>query len=452
MSDIKATILQHDRMTPRYTSYPPANHFSDGYGGDTLHAGLRAIPAGAGISLYLHIPFCTALCHYCGCLTFATQRQDRVKDYLQLLLAEAHLVAADLAPSIDITHLHLGGGSPTILSADDFTCLLDELRQIIPFAPQIEIALEADPRQLTEEKIAAYAATGVSRISFGVQDFDQTVMTSINRAQPAHLTRQAVDWCRQHGIRNINFDLMYGLPHQSVDSMRATIATAIDMAPSRIAFFGYAHVPWMKKHMAAIDMAQLPDGELRYDLFVTGRDLLAQVGYRAVGIDHFVQPGDPMLAALESRRLRRNFQGYTTDKAAWLIGLGASAIGELPDGYSQNTADLTAYKAAIDAGTLPVKRGWQRQPSDALHAAIIEEIMCYHTVDLTAYQNIYKLPADYFADALAELQPLVAQELVTYDKGRLTVAPDARLLTRLVAAAFDKYVVRDQAQRHARTV
>lgn len=452
----KPHTLAYDRPAPRYTSYPPATVFADISDPQWRNRALASIPGGERVSLYLHIPFCAQLCYYCGCFTTITRKTDRVTRYLDALIAEARLISTRLPEGVTVGHIHFGGGSPTMLSPAQFKELMAAIRQCFSVAPDAEIALEADPRQVNEAKIATYAQCGVNRVSFGVQDYDPRVLEAVNREQGAELSWKGIQWCREYGIRGVNFDLMYGLPHQSVESMAETIAMAADMAPSRIAFFGYAHVPWMKSHMKAMDLAAMPDASLRYELFAAGREQLEHSGYMPVGIDHFVEPGDSMYLAWQNHTLRRNFQGYTTDAMPVLIGLGASAISKFPEGYIQNKADVTAYESACATGQLPPVRGWRLQENDAVYAAVIESLMCYFEVDLTRFGHQETHTA--FAQSHRRLASFISEGIVSWENNRVRIAREPQLMARLVASAFDQYTPwpgetdMEAPPRHARAV
>jgi len=452
---IKSLVLAYDRPAPRYTSYPPATQFTDAPETAWRTSALASVKEGARISLYLHIPFCSKLCYYCGCFTSVTRKMERVERYLQALVEEAKLVSSLLPKDVTVAHLHFGGGSPSMLTPEMFRQLFAQLSESFGIAPNAEIAIEIDPRQLSEAKIAAYAACGVNRVSFGVQDFDIRVLAAVNREQAASLSWRGIQWCWEYGINNVNFDLMYGLPHQSVESMKDTVAMATDMAPSRIAFFGYAHVPWMKNHMKAMDLAAMPDASLRYDLFKAGSSELEAAGYHAVGIDHFVEASDTMYQAWRERRLQRNFQGYTTDALPVLIGLGASAISKFADRYVQNKADIALYEASLAASYLPAARGWSMQKNDELHARVIEALMCYFEVDLASI--VPSRTYDYFAFARERLSPLVADGIVAWEGDQVRILKEPQLMARLVASAFDQYTpwLESEAlvpQRHARAI
>lgn len=448
--ELKNLVLAHDRPTPRYTSYPTAPRFSADFP-DQRHLWLTGPAAGQAVSLYFHIPFCARLCYYCGCHTAVANSVDHIESYVELLLQEIDLLCDKAGKRLTLGHVHFGGGSPTILPPHMFSAIMQRIRSRFDIQANAEIAIEADPRQLTAEKIAAYAKEGVNRLSLGTQDFDQRVLTAINRPQPFVMTQQAMEQARAAGIRHINMDLMYGLPLQTMDSQKETIELAASLKPDRISYFGYAHVPWMKKHMQLIGEADLPDASLRYDLFAQGRSLLEREGYRLVGIDHFALPGDELLTARHEGRLHRNFQGYTTDTSPVLLGFGVSAISSGPAGYVQNTLDHHAYAKAIQSGIPPAAKGVARNRDDEIRADVIEQIMCYFRVDLNAITEKYLLPGNYFAESLRALADLVEDGLVDLHGHRIVISTQAPQVARLAAQAFDAYAVPEQ-QRHARAV
>lgn len=453
LESLKSRLLFHDRQAPRYTSYPPATQFANAFHSETVSGWISSIPAGEAVSLYVHIPFCAQLCYYCGCHTSVVHNLDRVAAYLNILEQEIKLVASRHGARLPVSHLHFGGGSPTLLTDELFNQLMNTLHRHFDFSAVREVAIEADPRNLTESKIRTYAAAGVNRLSLGVQDFDQEVLRRVNRPQPAELTIKAINWARAAGINSINFDLMYGLPGQTVESQRQTMAQAIALKPDRIAWFGYAHVPWMKKHMNVVDTVAMPDASQRYDMFMAGQEMLLAAGYRSIGIDHFVLPHDEMYLAYAGRQLHRNFQGYTTDTARHLIAFGASAISAHPQGFSQNTIDQRQYADSIAAGQLPVSRGLVMLADDVVRARVIEEIMCYFRVDLDSIIADFALPADYFNADKLRLAALVRDNLVSLEGSRLTVDPEARQAARMVAMAFDSYAVEAlPLQRHSRAI
>lgn len=433
---------------PRYTSYPTAPHFNAGVGAATLRAWLGALPAGRPLSLYVHIPFCDSLCWYCGCHTRVVNSYGPVAAYVDDLMREFETVADALGVRHSVGHIHFGGGSPTILKPHDIARISDTVRSRFDVLPDAEFAVEIDPRGLQGETVAAFAKAGVTRASIGVQDVNPLVQRAVNRFQPWSVTREAADRLRDAGITALNVDLMYGLPRQSIDDVRRTVDAAVTLKPQRLAVFGYAHVPEMKRHQGLINGGTLPGAEARLRQYDAANEALAGAGYVPIGLDHFALAGDPLAVAQRAGRLRRNFQGYTTDEADSLIGLGVSAISSLPQGYAQNTTDAPGYRARVGAGELPTARGRVLSGDDRVRRAIIERLMCDLCVDVGMVAAAHGLPIDAFATEIDGLAPLVADGCVTVRGARLTVPDDMRAAVRLVCAAFDAYLAPHPA-RHA---
>lgn len=452
--DFRQQMLDLDRQVPRYTSYPTAPHFAPLQNVATYAKSLNALADGEAISLYIHVPFCAKMCWYCGCHTKVTQRYEPIAKYVEALMAEITLVANQLQKPLQVSHLHFGGGSPGLLSAADFSALMAHLKTYFTFTDGAEIALELDPRHVDEDKVKAYAAHGVNRASLGVQDFDDTVLAAVNRQQPFELSQTAMALLNQYGIADINFDLLYGLPHQTVESMTRTIEQTLQLAPSRIALFGYAHVPWMKKHMRLIDETALPTKELRLDLFEAGQKMLQDAGYVSVGIDHFVVADNPMAQALKNKTLQRNFQGYTVDACQTLIGFGASAIGFVGGSYVQNEVNTGLYQTKVNNGKLAAIKAAALTADDHIRAAIIEQLMCYLEVDLGDICTRFNLPQNAFAVELESLQPYQGQGFLEVRGNKVHIFADAKPLTRLFASAFDAYLkpAESTAPRHARAI
>lgn len=448
-------INKYDLRVPRYTSYPTAPHFNDSVDGAVYKRWLSELDPGSELSLYFHIPFCDEMCWFCGCYTKIVKRYDPVKEYLGALLAEIDLVA-DALPTgksgrMTAKHLHWGGGSPTMLKGEDWMAIMDKLRSRFDVADDAEIAVELDPRTATEDYIAELERAGVNRASIGVQSYEPKVQEAIHRIQPYETTKQVIEWLRAHNITRINMDLMYGLPLQDTDEIETMVDLTVELQPNRIALFGYAHVPWMKSHQKMIKEEDLPDANERWKQFTLAVDRLKDRGYVQVGFDHFAHPDDPMAKAIETGDLHRNFQGYTTDSAPAMLGFGASAIGYLPQGYVQNEQPLKAYSQAIYSGVLPVARGIGLSNADKLHRAIIEDIMCNLTVDLSARcaefgADIKDLSAD-----IEKLMPLTEDAICTIDGSTLRVSETGRPFVRLVASAFDKYL-NSGLGRHSKAV
>lgn len=428
------------RVVPRYTSYPPATHFTPSVGPGTYERWLAAIPADASLSLYVHVPYCVKLCWYCACHTRVANRYDSIERYRDALIAEIALVRARLGGRNRVAHLHWGGGTPTVLHPGDFAGVDRALKGAFAFDDKTEIAVEIDPRSLDDAMVATLAGCGATRVSFGVQDFDPKVQAAINREQSFDLTRSAVKRLRGAGIRSVNLDLVYGLPLQTVAGLSRTIAQTLALAPDRIALFGYAHVPWMKPNQKLIRDQDLPGTELRWTMARTAADMLREAGYVAIGIDHFARPSDSLAQAAATGHLRRNFQGYTTDTADDLIGFGASAISAVPQGYAQNAADTAAWLSLVETGHLPTARGIALTPEDRLRREVIERLMCDLMVDLETVAQAYGKPASTFADALPALRSLAEDGIVDFDGWIVRVRPEARPLARLAAAAFDSWL------------
>jgi len=432
---------------PRYTSYPTAPHFHAGIDGLSQRKWLEALPPGLPLSLYLHVPFCDTLCWFCGCHTTVVNRYAPLEQYLNDLFTEIANIGS-LVRDHPVTHIHWGGGSPTMLSPADAVRLKQALAESFAIASAAEFAVEIDPRGLKDEMVAALAQAGVTRVSIGVQDCDEAVQKAINRIQPFAVTKSAVDRLRAAGIGALNIDLIYGLPHQSLAHVARTIDLSLSLDPQRFAVFGYAHVPHFKKHMQLIDAAALPDAEARLAQFELAHERISAAGYVPIGLDHFARPDDSLARAAQGGRLARNFQGYTADDAPALVGIGASAISSLPQGYTQNHPGVPEWRRAVRSGEPAVARGIELSDEDRLRRAIIERLMCDLTVDLDREGAPFAFAAANFAHELKLLEPLMEQGFVVVEGGRLTVPPPARAAVRLVAATFDTYL-QDSKAVHA---
>ena len=435
-----------DRRVPRYTSYPTAPHFHGGVDEGRYRGWLRKLDRQAPVSLYFHIPFCHRLCWYCGCHTTIERRPEPLLAYVETLLAELDLVTEAIGARLPVNALHLGGGTPNMLPPAALARLLATVRRRFDLLPTAEIVTEIDPRTLTAEWVAAAADAGLNRASLGVQDVDPTVQRAINRLQPLAVTQKAVSLLRGAGLRSINLDLMYGLPHQTVDSVVATVDTVLSLAPDRIALFGYAHVPWMKPSQKILSGPALPGPVQRLEQQAAAGRRLVQAGYVRVGLDSFARPDDPL-----AQGARRNFQGYTTDAAATLLGFGASAIGRLPQGYVQGTVPIAPWQEAIADGRLPVTRGLELDAEDRFRGEIIERLMCDLAVDLDAVAARHGRDAAEIEDDLRRVQPFESDALVQLHGRHLSVTERGRPFVRSVCAVFDRYLDGGGA-RHAAAV
>ncbi len=429
-----------DERLPRYTSYPSAPHFSANVSASHYATWLTSLRSHEAISLYIHVPFCRSMCWYCGCHTTITKQDAPIVDYLATLRREIEIVVERIEHPLPVRHIHFGGGTPTIMAPDEFIKLVDLLRERFTVASDAEIAVEIDPRTLPPAMTTALGRAGVTRASLGVQSFDPVVQRAINRIQTIAQTAAAADGLRAAGVRGVNFDLIYGLPHQTVDACQGTVAACLKMTPDRFAVFGYAHVPDFKQHQRLIDEASLPDGAARHAQAETIANALRAGGYRQIGLDHFALPSDAMVRVQRDGCLRRNFQGYTTDMADALIGFGASAIGRLPQGYVQNAVGLGDYATRVAAGELPTAKGYVLTSDDRLRADLIERIMCDFTVDIASVARRHNVDPKSLLRMFPRLASLLTDGLVEQDGHEIRVAAGARNLVRMVASAFDAYL------------
>lgn len=434
-------IRRYSGAAPRYTSYPTAPHFSDTVGPPQYREGLSQLPADEPVSLYLHVPYCDTLCWFCGCHAKITRRYRPVSNYVDTLMQELVLIAQTAPRKLRMSHMHWGGGSPTLLQADDILRLARTAIALFPPARGFEFAVEIDPRETGADRIAALARAGLTRASIGVQDFDPTVQRAINRIQTFAETADVVRNLRDHGIQYLNLDLMYGLPHQSRVRTLSTVRRALELEPARIALFGYAHVPWMKTHQRMIPEEALPGPAERLETFEAAAALLTEAGYVRIGIDHFAKPDDSMAKAYEQGKLRRNFQGYTTDRAETLIGAGASAVSRLPGMYAQNSVPIQRYTAMVREGDLPVEKGVRLTKDDRMRSEIIERIMCDFAVDLGAICHRHGTTIERISESTKQLEEFIRNNLVTFDENILSVQPIGMPFIRNIAACFDKYFV-----------
>jgi len=428
-----------DRRVPRYTSYPTAVQFSSAVDAETYKRWLAALPAQTPTSIYLHVPFCAELCLYCGCHTTVARRYTPISDYVALLESEISLIGALLAKP-PVTQIHWGGGTPTILLPRDLMRITEALRANFTIAPVTETAIEIDPRSLSREHISALTEMGVSRASLGAQDFEPAVQLAIRREQSFEQTARVAEWLRGAGIARLNLDLMYGLPHQSVATMTRTAKRVLALEPDRIALFGYAHVPWIKRHQKLLPEDALPDSGERFAQSSAAAEVFAGAGYRRIGLDHFAREGDALVSRQREGRLHRNFQGYTADEAGNIIGFGPSAIGSLSEGYVQNTPSMVSYRSAILSNQPATARGVALTGEDRLRGRVIERLMCDLQVDVAEICGAYGARPDHFAAEFSVLNDYVQDGIVERTGMRIRVPDEARAFVRSVCAVFDAYM------------
>ena len=436
---------------PRYTSYPTAPQFHRGVGEDRYRDWLAATSIDRPISLYLHVPFCREMCWYCACNMKLAKRYEPLAAYVGALLAEIDLVERASPGRLSVSHLHWGGGTPTALKPADLERVMTRLHDAFDIGPEAEIAIEADPRSLAAAMIERLGALGFTRASFGVQEFDPDVQKAIHRIQPPEQVAACVRDLRNAGVRAINFDLVYGLPRQTTTTLRRTVERCLEMRPDRVALFGYAHVPWMAKRQRLIDETALPGPEERLAQAEAAAALFKSAGYQAIGLDHFALPSDPLAQAAGRGALRRNFQGYTTDQAETLIGLGATSISRTPSGYAQNVAEPGAYARMIDQGRLPVAKGVALKAEDKLRGAVIERLMCDGEADLAAAAEALGADLDWWKVEAPKLEKLALDGLIAIDGARIRVTRRGAPYLRVIASTFDAYLSAGGA-RHSKAV
>jgi oxygen-independent coproporphyrinogen-3 oxidase len=442
-----ALIRRYDSHGPRYTSYPTAVQFHSGF--DEQNYRRLALLSNAGtprpLSIYVHVPFCARPCFYCGCSKIITRNPAHAEQYLQRLRREIELQGALFARRRTVLQLHFGGGTPTYLTMAQLAILFERLGRhfSIDRSERREFSIEIDPRTLEPHTLSALAELGFNRLSLGVQDFDPRVQRAVNREQSPEQIEQCMVQARALSYRSVSFDLIYGLPLQTVESFGQTLDTVIRMRPDRIATYGYAHMPRLFKAQRAIRTEQLPDAETRLQLLALTVERLTEAGYVYIGMDHFALPDDDLSRAMRNGSLHRNFQGYSTHGDCDLIGLGVSAIGAVGNSYSQNRKDLSGYYAALDQGRLPVDRGIALSVDDELRREVIQRLMCKGELSMREIEGRYALDfGNYFANELVALNALATDGLVTSDADVIYVTDRGRSLLRTIAMVFDAYLPR----------
>ena len=461
--DFDAQLLRrYDKPGPRYTSYPSAPQFSTRFTDADFRrqvARSNQEPIPRHLSLYVHVPFCFSPCFYCGCNRIITRDLRRGAPYAERLVHEAEMVAPLFARDRDVVQLHFGGGTPNFLDAPALGGLVDSLGRFFHFsnARTRDFSIELDPRSVRDGDIEAYAAMGFNRASFGVQDFDRAVQLAINREQSIEETLRAIDACRAAGFRSVNVDLIYGLPRQTLAGFLHTLNTIVLARPDRIAVYGYAHMPEKFKAQRQIDERELPDAAERLALLQIAIERLSAAGYCYIGLDHFALPGDDLSVALAAGSLQRNFMGYTTHAESDLIGLGASSISHIGESYSQNYRELPEWESAVDQGRLPIARGLMLDEDDVIRADVIQQLMCRGTIDRARIEARHDIDFDaYFAESTARLLPLAADGLVSFDGSRIVATSRGRLMLRIIAMCFDRYLATQTSSeirpRHSRAL
>ncbi len=442
---------------PRYTSYPTADRFHSGFGETEYQKALALRGMGAlnkPLSLYIHIPFCNTICYYCGCNKIITKDKSRADAYLEYLEREMDLLAPHLNGRHKLAQLHFGGGTPTFLSDDQLERVFAMIRKHFELIPSGEYSIEIDPRKVSRGTVHHLGKLGFNRMSVGIQDFDPKVQAAVNRIQTVAETREVIEAAREAGFKSVSVDLIYGLPHQSLESIKPTIETVLSLDPDRLALYHYAHLPHIFKPQRRIDTAAVPGSEEKLDILQYAVQTLTERDYVFIGMDHFAKPKDELSVALREGWLQRNFQGYSTYADCDLVAIGVSSIGKIGSTYVQNERDIDAYYAAIDAGHLPVMRGYQLNRDDLLRRNIIQDLMCRFSLDYQLYESTFGIPfAQYFSEELADLNKLADLGLVRLKPNGLKVTPKGRFVIRNIAMVFDYHLRhKETAAKYSQTV
>ncbi|MBI2421217.1 MAG: oxygen-independent coproporphyrinogen III oxidase [Candidatus Hydrogenedentes bacterium] len=439
----RALLEKYDKPGPRYTSYPTAPEWNPAFGEADYLAALRraSLTPETPLSVYVHLPFCWERCLFCGCNVVISKKPSIAGDYLNYLEKEMGLATRELGARKLVKQLHWGGGTPTYLNVEEIRRLFGMIQKVFTFAPDAEIALEADPRVTSAEQLDTLRELGFNRISMGVQDLDPGVQAAITRNQSEAQTRLLFDRCRERGFQGINIDLIYGLPEQTLATWEYTIKSTIDIRPDRLAVYSYAHLPAQIKHQKKIDHLPRPTGAEKWDLFALARKLFLDAGYRAIGMDHFALPEDELAIALDERRLHRNFMGYSVVPAEDMIGFGTSAIGEIGGCYAQNEKRPVNYYKALDQDHLPIHTGITLTQDDTIRRWAIRQVMCNFYLDFAELERRFGVTYDgYFGDEERLLAEYYGAEMLVREAGALRVLPLGQVFIRNIAMVFDLYL------------
>ncbi len=448
---------KYDKPGPRYTSYPTAPQFNENFTHEDYLDEIVKTNYGNNLpdlSLYFHLPYCDTLCYFCGCNMIITRNRERIKEYISYVKKEIDLLRQYLLPDRKVAQHHWGGGTPTHLSPEEINDLASYINKNFQFKSDAEVSCEIDPRELTKAHLEALRNNGFNRISMGVQDFNEKVQKAVNRIQPEDITRQTVAWVRELGFHSINLDLIYGLPLQTVETFADTVDKIIDISPDRIAVFNYAHVPWMKKHMALIHPEDIPAPEVKLEILKITIEKLTSAGYEFIGMDHFAKPDDELAVAMREKKLYRNFQGYSTNAGADLYALGITSISQLKNIYAQNHKTEKEYYTALDNEVLPTAKGYRLTEDDHLRRDVIMKLMCNFELDFSEIEQKYNIDfKKYFAWGLNNLKEMIDDELVELNDSGIKVKNMGRMLIRNIAMNFDGYIERKEDKaKYSRTV
>jgi oxygen-independent coproporphyrinogen III oxidase len=451
-----AKFVKYSKPGPRYTSYPTAPEFSENFTQDDLKNYYKNQDKSRNLSLYFHLPFCRSACYFCGCNTIFTSKEDKKTRYISYIKKELDILKKYLDTSRIVSQMHFGGGTPTFFSPSQLEELISKIKEVFPnFSVDAEISCEVDPRYFTKEHMDVLKAGGVNRLSFGVQDLDETVQKTIHRIQPFELTQNVIKIARDAGIKSINTDLIYGLPHQTKESFKNTLEKMLTLSPDRFAVFNYAHVPWLMKTMRKFDESTFPKPQEKLEMLKDTIDFFTINGYKMVGMDHFAKPEDELFKAIQKGELHRNFQGYTTKGGADLIGIGVTSIGNGVDYYAQNYKDLEHWETAIDNGDLPVFKGYKLSDDDILRQYVIMELMSNFSLNIKKVEDEFKIDfKEYFSDALETLKEFEEAELIAICDEKIEASQTGTMLIRNICMPFDAYLnqIPEEKRRFSKTI
>ena len=448
-------IRKYNVPGPRYTSYPPATHFTDEVDKDALMESIRRNnETQRDLSLYYHLPFCESLCWFCGCTTVITTDHSRSEGYLKLIDREMDLMKEHLNSKRKVVQVHLGGGTPTFLHPDEIRRLGENIRKRFTISDKVEAGAEIDPRRITRDTIEALKEAGFNRASMGVQDHNPEVQKAVHRIQPYEMTKQAIDWLRECDFQSLNVDLIYGLPNQTVASFEQTLDDTLKLQPDRLAVFSYAHVPWIKPAQKILqDRMNLPTPETKLQLLKLTIEKLTAEGYAYIGMDHFAKENDELRIAQRNKTLQRNFQGYSTRGGVDIYAFGMSSISQSQDAYWQNLKELPDYTDSVEAGKLPIHRGYILTPEDHLRRRTIMRLMCDLELDYAHMSELLGLDfASHYEQELASLADMEADGLIEKSSTGLVVTELGRLLIRNIAMRFDAYQAERKEGRFSKTI
>ena len=451
-----AKFVKYSKPGPRYTSYPTAPEFSETFTQDDLKEYYKNQSDDRPLSLYIHMPFCRSACYFCGCNTIFTSKEDKKTRYIEYLKKELNILKNHLNTKRVVTQMHFGGGTPTYFSPSQLEEVITAVKEIFPnFAIDAEVSCEVDPRYFTVEHMNVLKAGGCNRLSFGVQDLDETVQKTIHRIQPFELTQNVIKIAREAGIHSVNTDLIYGLPYQTRESFKKTLEKMITLDTDRFAVFNYAHVPWLMKTMRKFDETTFPKPQEKLEMLKDTIDFFTTNGYKMVGMDHFAKPEDELFKAIEKGELHRNFQGYTTKGGADLIGIGLTSIGNGVDYYAQNFKELEPWENAIDNGDLPVFKGYRLSDDDQLRQFVIMELMSNFSLNIKRVEEEFNINfKEYFDDALKALKEFEDADLIKVFEDKIEVSQTGTMLIRNICMPFDAYLnkIPEEKRRFSKTI